>query len=68
MNNDFRETVNKALENKNTNVNQLSKEIKISPSNIYEMLKGQRRLNETVEEKICKALGIKVIYEIKGGD
>lgn len=64
----LREAIKEAIKIKQTNSRQVAKKIGFSPSYISEILNGQKRINETLEDKLCKELDIEKSYIIRKDD
>lgn len=64
----IRDVIKEAIKIKQTNSSQLAKKIGFSPSYVSEILSGQKRINETIEDKLCKELNIEKNYTIRKDD
>jgi ribosome-binding protein aMBF1 (putative translation factor) len=63
--NDFNELVRTALAQKGMNMTKLAKETDYSLMHILDLIKGNRRWNETSIQRVCDALGIEIHYSLK---
>jgi transcriptional regulator with XRE-family HTH domain len=63
--NGFNELVRVALAQKDMNMTQLAKETGYSLMHISDLIKGNRRWNETSIQRVCDVLGIEIHYSLK---
>lgn len=55
--------VKKIMNEKNINGNILAKKTGVSSVYIYDLLKGRRRWNESMIDKVCNILGIEIEFK-----
>ena len=60
----FSEVVKSQLTLKKINCSQLAKLVNLSIPYVHDLLKGNRRWNESNMLKVCEALGIDIVYTI----
>lgn len=58
----FREVLKKQMEEKKLTAQDIAENVGCSKSYIYDLLKGARRFNEEIEDKICDYLGLTKMY------
>ncbi len=61
---DLIKVIKQQLKQKGLTANKLAKDLGYSSVYLYDLLKGRRRFNETITNKICTALQIQIEYKI----